>query len=648
MIEIIREESRDGAEKKALPKDIKQIGRPDIGDRIYVEDEAYRFLHPVESESEKTAYVLLGRFENYTGKQCTFVEAAILLPEMDFDGEIPVWNDHTWAYIYRQLRHEYDSMVIVGWAMDNKGELPNLTGRIEKLHQNHFGGERQVLFLMDTLEQEEAFYGSRSGHLYRREGFYIYYDKSAAAERKTTVWQLEEEDGPGEPERERRAEGALYNGPAGIQEDASDWLKRHIAKAEERAAREDALHSERAGHPGRDRADTAGTGYPDDPETDSVMHTDDAGRAERDPAYMDDPVYAAAYGSGDNNTFPGGSARPERNGKEEDGQPGKEDGAGEEEISADDFSFSGHGTQETGNVNERKRERSGLWEPDSRERRRDGRTGEKAGRGVYRKQVLEREEKQTVSSYASSFLLLMVVCALGVTAYLNSRKMNEMEETIARMNQEKPKVTEQTAETDRIKIEKVAGNVQRQETERAAETASGSGSTGKAEEGNPAEQKAGKNEADPAAGEADPAAGEADSAAEAEIPVSTEAGNGTEKPSGGTGETGTQAGGGSAADQTASGGISQGEDGAQPDGDGQQKEPADSAGTDDKETAQAAAEAQTSLEQGYYIVQKGDSLVGICRKIYQTTAMLKKLCDANGIEDPDAIYAGQRLTLPHD
>lgn len=648
MIEIIREESRDGAEKKALPKDIKQIGRPDIGDRIYVEDEAYRFLHPVESESEKTAYVLLGRFENYTGKQCTFVEAAILLPEMDFDGEIPVWNDHTWAYIYRQLRHEYDSMVIVGWAMDNKGEFPNLTGRIEKLHQNHFGGERQVLFLMDTLEQEEAFYGSRSGHLYRREGFYIYYDKSAAAERKTTVWQLEEEDGPGEPERERRAEGALYNGPAGIQEDASDWLKRHIAKAEERAAREDALHSERAGHPGRGRADTAGTGYPDDPETDSVMHTDDAGRAERDPAYMDDPVYAAAYGSGDNNTFPGGSARPERNGKEEDGQPGKEDGAGEEEISADDFSFSGHGTQETGNVNERKRERSGLWETDSRERRRDGRTGEKAGSGVYRKQVLEREEKQTVSSYASSFLLLMVVCALGVTAYLNSRKMNEMEETIARMNQEKPKVTEQTAETDRIKIEKVAGNVQRQETERAAETASGSGSTGKAEEGNPAEQKAGKNEADPAAGEADPAAGEADSAAEAEIPVSTEAGNGTEKPSGGTGETGTQAGGGSAADQTASGGISQGEDGAQPDGDGQQKEPADSAGTDDKETAQAAAEAQTSLEQGYYIVQKGDSLVGICRKIYQTTAMLKKLCDANGIEDPDAIYAGQRLTLPHD
>ena len=45
-------------------------------------------------------------------------------------------------------------------------------------------------------------------------------------------------------------------------------------------------------------------------------------------------------------------------------------------------------------------------------------------------------------------------------------------------------------------------------------------------------------------------------------------------------------------------------------------------------------------------MQKGDSLVGICRKIYQTTAMLDKLCEVNGIEDENAIYAGQRLILP--
>ena len=58
-------------------------------------------------------------------------------------------------------------------------------------------------------------------------------------------------------------------------------------------------------------------------------------------------------------------------------------------------------------------------------------------------------------------------------------------------------------------------------------------------------------------------------------------------------------------------------------------------------------EAQTYLKQGYYVVRQGDNLAAICRKIYQTTAMMDKVCEANGIDDPDAIYAGQYLTLPN-
>lgn len=65
------------------------------------------------------------------------------------------------------------------------------------------------------------------------------------------------------------------------------------------------------------------------------------------------------------------------------------------------------------------------------------------------------------------------------------------------------------------------------------------------------------------------------------------------------------------------------------------------------EVVSTITEAQTYLSQGYYIVQKGDSLVGICKKIYQTTAMMDKLCEVNGIENADAIYAGQKLILPN-
>ena len=66
-----------------------------------------------------------------------------------------------------------------------------------------------------------------------------------------------------------------------------------------------------------------------------------------------------------------------------------------------------------------------------------------------------------------------------------------------------------------------------------------------------------------------------------------------------------------------------------------------------QETAVVQPEASQSLSQGYYIVQKGDSLVGICRKVYNTTAMMDKLCETNGIDNPDAIYEGQYLTLPN-
>ena len=71
------------------------------------------------------------------------------------------------------------------------------------------------------------------------------------------------------------------------------------------------------------------------------------------------------------------------------------------------------------------------------------------------------------------------------------------------------------------------------------------------------------------------------------------------------------------------------------------------ASVENTQEAAVQTEAQMYLSQGYYDVQKGDSLVGICRKIYQTTAMLDKLCEVNGIEDENAIYAGQRLILPN-
>ena len=398
MTEILQEE-------RALPKNIKQIGAPDIGDRIYIENRAYQTMHPQNVSTEKMVYVLLGSLEKDRERQCIFIKAAITLEEIAFDGDVPVWNDDSWAYLYRKLNHAYDDMVITGWAFDVRGQMPELTVAVEKIHRTYFGGAHQVLYLLDTLQNEDSFYSVKNGVLKKRDGYYIYYEKGQEEPRISVSIETEEQE-------------------------------------QARTAQE------------------------------------------------------------------------------------KEETAG----------------------------------------------GTAGVTGSYRTYMKQKEQKKGgFISYVMSAAMLLVICGLGVTAYQNHTKMNDMEAAILQMNHGQVEATETAGQ---VQVENVAGNiVPEQGTEIAAQ------------ENVPETEMAAADQA-----------------------VQTEEGSQT-----GTVET----------DSTAV------------------QEP------EQTESAETMSEAGQYLAQGYYIVQKGDSLVGICRKIYQTTAVMDKICEANGIDNPDAIYEGQYLTLPN-
>lgn len=494
MIEIIREERQCGTnENGGLPKDIKQMGKPDIGDRIYVENQVYQRMHPYENPEEMTAYVLLGRFENYAGKQCVFVEAAILLEEMAFEGEVPLWNDQTWAYIYKQLKHEYDNMVIVGWALDIKGQLPNMTARMEALHQSHFGGAHQVLFLMDSLEREEAFYCNRSGRLYRREGFYVYYRKTREREQMSHKAFAADES------------PAAWNMPPRQEEPQIVWEESQTPEQEM----------------------TVGGVQEEDTFTREQFYADDV---------QENPVKSR------------GSYREQLYGKKIKGW---------ENISAGAEKRAGNlpGTGGMGN--------------------------------------------------AYTAVLAVIVCALGATAFFNYQKLDAMEAAIAGMSAGQVTQTELTEEieTTEVTVETVAGNVSKQEvagtevqsTETASDSQDAAGINGQSTDTETASD--GQNAADA---------------------------NGQSTDT----EAAVNSGDTVDAEKTAA-------------------QSANSQDAADTETTEALTEAQIYLQQGYYVVQQGDSLVGICRTIYQTTAMMDKLCEVNDIEDENAIYAGQYLTLPN-
>lgn len=54
----------------------------------------------------------------------------------------------------------------------------------------------------------------------------------------------------------------------------------------------------------------------------------------------------------------------------------------------------------------------------------------------------------------------------------------------------------------------------------------------------------------------------------------------------------------------------------------------------------------TSLEDGYYIVKSGDTLLSISQKLYSSEKMVEEICNLNGIKNYDYIYEGEKILLP--
>lgn len=155
-------------------KNVKQIGTPREDDKIYIENMTYNKIKE-DSYLEKRVFVLMGHTERMGAKYATFVEAAISVHEIEFSGCTPKWNNTIWSEVFREVKRCYEDMIIVGWAIDIKGMLPKLTPDLERVHREHFGGVHQLLFLLDTLEQEETFYMYKENKIVNKDGFYIYH-----------------------------------------------------------------------------------------------------------------------------------------------------------------------------------------------------------------------------------------------------------------------------------------------------------------------------------------------------------------------------------------------------------------------------------------------------------------------------------------
>ena len=215
MIEIICEnESKAGDAQTAapqcrIPKNIRQIGEPQPGRRIYIEDYVYTYL--VSLAKDKPGYaaygvrfygILLGETHKSAGEISIFVRSAVRviterekqLDEGPFDdkeyGDSPDSDDvrfspEIWKNLYDSAEKYFKGQEIIGWFLCDEQsrvvtdcENPALIPSLQKIHFDNFSGAAKVMFLVDTHEQEEYFYMVDKGRLERQSGFICFYEKN--------------------------------------------------------------------------------------------------------------------------------------------------------------------------------------------------------------------------------------------------------------------------------------------------------------------------------------------------------------------------------------------------------------------------------------------------------------------------------------
>lgn len=163
-----------------LPKNIRQIGTSTGNTKVYLEDYVYTYLHMPQQQDEWThrGFVLLGRLERVKDVTRYFISGLIRVKDDFFHDGILEFRDETWACVYQEMKQYYDNLEIVGWGQDVSGASASLTAEIERNHKQNFNVQKNVLLLLDGVEDEEAFYIFEKNLLQRREGYYVYYEKN--------------------------------------------------------------------------------------------------------------------------------------------------------------------------------------------------------------------------------------------------------------------------------------------------------------------------------------------------------------------------------------------------------------------------------------------------------------------------------------
>ncbi len=187
MIEIIYdknncENDNEGLIGITLPKNIRQIGSPLGNRRIYIEDYVITYLNQLArpGNTYSRGAILLGEYKKTENGEVIFISGALEAQNFELDLDETVFTNETWSDIYDNVKKNFCDLEVVGWFLSRMGFGIGVNEKILKTHIDNFPGRDKVLYVIDSLENEDAVYLYEKGELRAQSGYYIYYIKNEA------------------------------------------------------------------------------------------------------------------------------------------------------------------------------------------------------------------------------------------------------------------------------------------------------------------------------------------------------------------------------------------------------------------------------------------------------------------------------------
>lgn len=198
--------------RRSLPKNVRQVGEPGPYGKVYMEDYVMTYLNKLARPEQ--AYVrgavLFGNVCITEEGTAVFVSGALEAENLELHVEESKFDEEICESIRKKGEKYFPGQTIVGWFLSRMGFSVEIDQKIAEAHLKYFPGEYQVLYMIDSLEREDALYITSNRYVKKQKGYYIYYEKNKGMQEYMILSEGGEErktegmEGTGEMRRDRK------------------------------------------------------------------------------------------------------------------------------------------------------------------------------------------------------------------------------------------------------------------------------------------------------------------------------------------------------------------------------------------------------------------------------------------------------------